>query len=85
MSTTAPPAVLWGGGKGPRESQKNEVYDEMTLSAMSTHRMGMLTCSPLKLHGFCVQRLRGKLYVDEMFALVASGEKFQALPCSSVT
>lgn len=35
-------------------------YDGMTLSEMSTHKEKMLKCVlPLKLHGFCVQRLRG--------------------------
>lgn len=41
----ASPAAVQGEGRGPQEGQKNEVDDEMTLSAMSTHRQGMLTCS----------------------------------------
>lgn len=52
---------------------------------MSTpHRKVLLTRSPVKLHGFCVQRLKRKLYVGEMFALVSSGEIFQVPPCSLV-
>ena len=45
MGTSAPPAVQQGEVRGPQEGQKNEMYDEMTLSALSTHRKGMLTRS----------------------------------------
>lgn len=45
MGTSAPPAVQQGEVRGPQEGQKNEMYDEMTLSALSTHRKGMLTCT----------------------------------------
>lgn len=31
----------------------------MTSSAMSMHTQAMSACSPLKLHGFCIQRLKG--------------------------
>ena len=43
MSSVALPAVHQREGRGPQEGQKNEMYGEMTLSALSTHRKGTLT------------------------------------------
>lgn len=43
MSSVALPAVRQREGRGPQEGQKNDMYGEMTLSALSTHRTGILT------------------------------------------
>ena len=75
MSSVAPPAVHQREGRGPQEGQKNEMYGEMTLSALSTHRKGTLTCSPLKLHGFLCSKTQGEI-VDEIFVLVCLGRSF---------
>jgi len=61
MSSVALPAVHQREGRGPQEGQKNEMYGEMTLSVLSTHRKGTLTCSPLKLHGFLCSKTQGEI------------------------
>lgn len=56
VGTWAPPVFQ---GERPGCLGKPERMGQMTLSARSTHKQGIWTCSPRKLHGICVQRLRG--------------------------